>query len=139
MAALPEWVVTAASLLLSLLAVLLMAQAARWFGLGSGYERIRDEAHAIALAEEAECGFDGSAADVDAAGYGAIVRNDRGGMMLVRAHGNRHAARRIDAGFTARLDRNRLMLASGERSFGSVELDFGSRAGVIASRLRTVL
>lgn len=139
MPAVPDWVWTGAPLLLSLIAVLGMAQAARWFGLGSDYERIRDEAHAIQLAEEAECGFDGIAADVDAAGFGAIVRNDRGGMMLVRAHGNRHAARRIDAAFVARLDRNRLVLASGESSFGTVELDFGKRAGVIASRLREVL
>ncbi len=136
---LPDWALLVAPLLLSLVAVLLMARAARWFGLGSDYERIRDEAHAIALAEEAECGFEGVAADVDAAGYGAIVRNAAGAMMLVRAHGNRHAARRIDAGFTARLDRNRLMLLSPERAFGPVELDFGPRTAVIASRLRTVL
>ncbi len=139
MAPLDTWLVALAPLVISLAAVLLMARAARWFDLGSKYQPIRDDAHAIALAEAAECGFDGIAADVDAAGYGAIVRNASGAMMLVRAHGNRHAARRIDARFTARLDRNRLMLASGERGFGPVELDFGARAAVIASRLRTVL
>lgn len=122
----------------SLLAIFAIVWLVRRFGLGSGYERIRDEAHAIAIAEEAECGFDGIAADIDAAGYGAIVRNVAGAMMLIRVHGNRFAARRIDAGFTARLDRNRLWLQSGERTFGAVELDFGKRAGVIASRLRTV-
>lgn len=139
MPVLPAWALVVAPLLLSLVAVLLMARAARWFDLGTSYERIRDEAHAIALAEEAECGFEGVAADVDAAGYGAIVRNASGAFMLVRAHGNRHAARRIDANFTARLDRNRLMLVSPERAFGPVEFDFGPRTAVIASRLRTVL
>lgn len=135
----PAWLAILLPILGSLVAVLLLAKTARWMGLGATHEQIVDEAHAIALAEEAECGFDGVSADVDAAGYGAIVRNAAGAMMLVRAHGNRFAARRIDPGFTARLDRNRLWLQSGERSFGAVELDFGNRAGVIASRLREVL
>lgn len=138
MATLPGWVMLAIKFGSSLLAIVAIAWLVRRMGLGTAHERIRDEAHAIELAEEAECGFDGVAADVDAAGYGAIVRNAAGAMMLVRAHGNRFAARRIDTGFTARLDRNRLWLHSGERTFGSVELDFGSRAGVIASRLRMV-
>jgi hypothetical protein len=138
MATLPTWVMLAVKFGGSLLAIVAIAWLVRRMGLGTGHERIRDEAHAIELAEEAECGFDGVAADVDAAGYGAIVRNAAGAMMLVRAHGNRFAARRIDTGFTAKLDRNHLWLQSGERTFGSVELDFGSRAGVIASRLRTV-
>lgn len=139
----PDWLSEAipvvAPLIGSLVAVLLLAQVARWMGLGATHDRIRDEAHAIALAEEAECGFDGVAADVDAAGYGAIVRNAAGAMMLIRAHGNRFAARRIDMGFTARLDRNRLWLQSPEQTFGAVELDFGPRAATIASRLRDVL
>lgn len=138
MEAMPAWAFLAMKFAGSLLAVLGIAWLVRRMELGTDYERIRDDAHAIALAEEAECGFGGVAADVDAAGYGAIVRNAEGRMMLVRVHGNRFAARRIDTSFTARLDRNRLWLQSGERSFGSVELDFGSRAGVIASRLRTV-
>jgi hypothetical protein len=135
----PDWLALILPLLGSFVAVILLARVARWMGLGVTHERIVDEAHAIALAEEAECGFDGIAADVDAAGYGALVRNATGATMLVRAHGNRFAARRVDASFTARLDRNRLWLHSGERAFGSVELDFGARAGVIASRLRGVL
>jgi hypothetical protein len=138
MAALVDWGLLAAKFGGSLLAILAIVWLVRRLGLGTTYERIKDEDHAIALAEEAECGFAGVAADVDAAGYGAIVRNAAGAMMLVRVHGNRFAARRIDASFDARLDRNRLWLQSGERSFGAVELDFGTRAGVIASRLRTV-
>lgn len=139
----PDWLSEAipvvAPLAGSLVAVLLLAQVARWMGLGATHERIRDVAHAIQLAEEAECGFDGVAADVDAAGYAALVRNPAGAVMLVRAHGNRFAARRVDDSFTARLDRNRLWLQSPERTFGEVELDFGPRAATIASRLREVL
>lgn len=123
----------------SLVAVLGMAAVAHWLRLGGGYERIRDEAHAIRLADEAECGFGGIAADVDAAGYGAIVRNAAGAQLLVRAHGNRFAARRIGPGWAARLDRRFLMLRSDERQFGDVTLDLGDRAGVAASRLRNVL
>jgi hypothetical protein len=131
--------VIAVRLIGSAIAIVALALIARWLGLGTKYERIRDEAHALALAEEAECGFGGIAADVDAAGYGAIVTNAAGAMMLVRAHGNRFAARRIGPGFSARLDRNRLWLAAEERTFGSVDLDFGKRAGTIAARLRQVL
>lgn len=120
----------------SLIAILLLARAAKWMGLGTEYRRIEDDAHAIRLANEADCGFDGIAADVDAAGYGAIVRNTGGAMMLVRVHGNRFVARRLDRSFNARLSRNRLHLSSPERAFGSVDLDFGEQAGVIASRMR---
>lgn len=137
----PELVALAPKLLTllgSLLAILLLARAARWMGLGTDYRRIRDEAHAIALAEEAECGFAGTAADVDAAGYGAIVRNAEGAMMLVRIHGNRYVARRLDRGWSTRLNRNRLELTSPERAFGHVDLDFGDQAGIIASRMRTL-
>lgn len=134
-----QQVALAATLAGSLAAVLLLARAARWMGLGARHERIRDETHAIALADEAEYGFDGLSAEVDAAGYGAIVTNAAGALMLIRAHGNRFAARRIDGSFHARLDRNRLILTSGERGFGTVELDFGRRAGIIATRLRAVL
>ena len=133
------WLVPVIQTGLSIIAVLGIVALTRWMGLGSGYERIRDERHAIALADEAECGFDGVAADVDAAGYGAIVRNRAGAMMLVRAHGNRFAARRITPAFVARLDRHRLWLDSGERRFGAVMLDFGPRAGTIAAGLRGVL
>ena len=133
------WLAPVVQTLLSVLAVLGIAGLTRWLGLGAGYERIRDEAHAIALADQAECGFDGVAADIDTAGFGAIVRNRAGAMMLVRAHGNRFVGRRITRDFTARLDRSRLWLDSGERRFGGVHLDFGQRAGAVAAGLRKVL
>ncbi len=123
----------------SLVSVLLLVQIARWMGLGAERVRIRDSSHAIALAEEAECGFDGVSAEVDQAGYGAIVTNAAGAMMLVRAHGNRFAARRITPDFEGHLDRGRLRLASPERHFGAVTLDFGARGGAIAASLRKAL
>ena len=120
----------------SLFAVMLVAATVKWMGLGQDRPRIRDAAHAMQLAEEAECGFAPVSADVDAAGFGALVRNADGATMLIRAHGVHFVARRIDASFLARLDRNRLMLKSAESAFGAVELDFGNRASIIASRLR---
>ena len=123
----------------SLVAILALAWLARWLGLGAGHDPIRNAAHAIELAEEAECGFGGTAAYVDAAGYGAIVSNAAGAQMLVRAHGRHFAARRIGPGFAARLDRRALTLTSDERRFGSVTLDLGDNAAQAASRLRTVL
>ncbi len=123
----------------SLVAILLLAWLARWLGLGAQHEPIRDAAHAMTLAEEAECGFGGVSADVDAAGYAALVTNAAGALLLVRAHGNRFAARRVGPGWHARLDRRTLELTADESSFGTVTLDLGDRAGAIAARLRGVL
>ncbi len=139
LAQIPGWVLVLLPTVVSLVAVLLVASTVQWMGLGQDRPRIRDAAHAMQLAEEAECGFAAVSADVDAAGFGALVRNASGATMLLRAHGVHFVARRIDHSFLARLDRNRLTLKSGEAAFGAVELDFGSRAATIVSRLREVL
>lgn len=123
----------------SIVAILAVFGLVRWLGLGSGHVRIRDGAHAIALAEEAECGFAGVRGDVDSAGYAALVTNAAGAVMLVRAHGNRFAARRIGPGWHARLNRRQLELSADERPFGTVTLELGDDAGAIAARLRGVL
>ncbi|MCU0729928.1 MAG: hypothetical protein MUF41_07550 [Sphingopyxis sp.] len=133
------WAGEVAMLALSLVAVLVVARAVRWLGLGSDYQRIADAAHAIRLAEEAECGFGGVEADVDTAGYAAIVRNAAGGMMLVRSHGNHFAARRLYPGVAARLDRERLIVDCGDARFGAVALDLGKRAPVVASSFRRLV
>jgi hypothetical protein len=123
----------------SIIAILLIAWLVRRMGLGASHTRIRDMDHAIALADEAECGFGGVTAAVDAAGYGALVTNAAGAVMLLRAHGNRFAARRIGPGWHARLDRRMLELSAAESSFGAVTLDLGEDAGAVAARLRGVL
>jgi hypothetical protein len=111
----------------------------RYMGFGATHTRIRDAGHAIALAEEAECGFAGVTAAVDTAGFGALVTNAAGAVMLVRAHGNRFAARRIGPGWHARLNRRMLELTAAESTFGTVTLDLGEEAGAVAARLRHVL
>jgi hypothetical protein len=119
----------------SLVAVFAVAWLVRRMRLG-GEARIRDAAHAIQLAEEAEVGFGGSEVALDRAGFAAIVRNAEGRQMLVRAHGVQFAARAMDAGFSGRLDKDMLTLTPPEQTFGSVTLMLGKDAGMWASRMR---
>ena len=121
----------------SLVAVLFIAWLVGKIGLGSD-PRIADAAHAIRLAEEAEAGFNGADVARDRAGFAALVRNGEGRLLLVRAHGNHFAARRVDASVVARLDKNFLILTTPERTFGSVTLQLGKEAGMWASRMREI-
>ena len=121
----------------SLVAVLFVAWLVKRMGLGAD-PRIADAAHAIRLADEAETGFGGVEVARDRAGFAAIVRNAAGQMMLVRAHGNHFAARPVDAGVVARLDKNFLVLTTPDRTFGSVTLQLGKEAGMWASRMREI-
>lgn len=124
-------------LALSLIAVFAVAWLVRGMKLG-GEARIRDAAHALQLADEAEVGFGGTDVALDRAGFAAIVRNADGRQLLIRAHGVQFAAREIDARFTGRLDKDYLTLTAPERTFGSVTLRLGKDAGLWASRLREV-
>ena len=127
--------IEAIKLALSLLAVFAVAWLVQRMKLG-GEARIRDAAHAIQLAEEAEVGFGGTEVGLDRAGYAALVRNAVGRQLLIRAHGVQFAARAVDAGFSGRLDKDFLTLTAPERSFGSVTLRLGKDAGLWASRMR---
>lgn len=129
---------TAAELIqtgVSLVAVLFVAWLVKTIGLGAD-PRIADADHAIRLAEEAEAGFGGVEVARDRAGFAALVRNGEGRLLLVRAHGNHFAARPVDAGVVARLDKNFLVLTTPDRTFGSVTLQLGKEAGMWASRMR---
>lgn len=108
---------------------------ARLLGLGVD-ARIAGEDHAIALSEEAHCGFDAVAVIVDRGGYAALLRNANGRHMLIRAHGNHFVSRFLDPPFEARLDRRMLTLSFPDRMFGSVTLDLGDQAPIWASGLR---
>jgi hypothetical protein len=126
-----------AKLAASLVAVFAVAWLVKGMKLG-GEARIRDAAHAIQLAEEAEVGFGGTDVALDKAGFAAIVRNQDGRQLLVRAHGVQFAAREISADFTGRLDKNFLTLIAPEKTFGSVTLHLGRDAGLWASRMRDI-
>ena len=133
-----DWQVEALKLAGSLLAVFGVAWLVKGMKLG-GEVRIRDAAHAIRLAEEAEVGFGGVDVGLDRAGFAALVRNAAGRQMLVRAHGVQFAARVVDTHFTGRLDKEFLTLTAPERTFGSVTLRLGKDAGLWASRMREIV
>lgn len=133
-----DWQVEVLKLAASLLAVYAVAWLVGKMRLG-GEARIRDAAHAIQLAEEAEVGFGGIDVGLDRAGYSALVRNADGRQMLIRAHGVQFAARAVDAGFTGRLDKDFLTLTAPEKTFGSVTLRLGKDAGLWASRMREIV
>ncbi|MFN5824411.1 MAG: hypothetical protein ACK44T_10350, partial [Sphingomonadales bacterium] len=58
----------------SLISILFVAWMVRRMGLG-GDMRIRDEAHASELAEQALCGFEAVDIAIDRAGIGALLRD----------------------------------------------------------------
>lgn len=128
-------IVQIAQLAGSLLAIVFLAWLARWLGLG-GDVRLRSEDHARELADDAVFGFDAVDVVLDRAGIGALLRDARGRVMLLRRHGVHFAARLLDSHAGIRLDRNFLTIATPERSFGSVTLDLGAKAQIWAGSLR---
>lgn len=82
----------AVQLLLSLIAVVGVAALVRAMGLGTP-QPIRDAAHAMQLAEDAEPDFVAVAATVAADGCSAHVTGSDGRSVLVRQHGNHFAVR----------------------------------------------
>jgi hypothetical protein len=119
----------------SLLAILALALVAWKLRLG-GDLRIRDEAHARELADEALCGFEPQDLAIDRAGYGALLRDGDGRIMLLKRHGAHFACRLLDSHVHSRLDRNFLTVATADRRFGSVTLDLGEQAQYWAASLR---
>lgn len=119
----------------SLVAIVALAWLAHRLGLG-GDLRIADEDHARALADEAICGFDPVDIAIDRAGMGALLRDARGRVLLLRRHGTHFASRLIDSYAHARLDRNFLTLATTDARFGSVTFDLGQKAPEWAASLR---
>lgn len=119
----------------SLIAVLLVFVLVRALGMGNDV-RIADEAEARALAEEARCGFDPVEVALDRARIGALLRNSKGEVMLIRRHGARFAARVLSTHAGARLDRGFLTLSTDDPHFGSITLDLGERAQIWAASLR---
>ncbi len=119
----------------SLVAILLLAWSCQKLRLGEDV-RIAGEGHARELAEAAICGFTPTEMVLDRAGIGALLRDDRGRVLLLRRHGAHFAARLLDSHANARLDRNLLTIGTGEKAFGMITLDLGDRAQIWASSLR---
>lgn len=119
----------------SLLAIFALAGLAWKLRLG-GDLRIRDEAHARELAEEAVYGFDAADVAIDRAGHATLLRDANGRVLLLRRHGAHFAARLLTGHAHARLDRHQLVVGTAERRFGEVTLDLGSQAQYWAASLR---
>lgn len=119
----------------SLIAILAVWALARWMQLG-GDVRIADEDHARELAEAALCGFEPIAVGLDRARIGAVLRDARGRVMVLRRHGSHFVGRLLTSRQGVRLDRNFLVISTGERNFGTVTLDLGAEAQAWAASLR---
>ena len=118
----------------SLIAILALAWLARRLGLG-GDRRIDSETDALALAEEAMCGFDGEEVAIDRNGTAALVRDRADRILLLRRHGAHFASRLLDRNAEVRLDADTLTFATSDRQFGDVSLDLGPAAREWAKRL----
>lgn len=130
----PLWI-EIAKLAGSIVAILFLAWLARRMGLG-GDVRIRDEAHARMLAEEAICGFEPVSVVLDKAKVAALLKDASGRHMLIRRHGAQWAARILDGHSTTRLDQNFLTIGTAEKTFGKVTLNLGGDAQNWAAGLR---
>jgi hypothetical protein len=119
----------------SLGAVSFLAFVAYQFGLG-GDVRIRDEEQARTLADDAVCGFQTVDVALDRAGIGALLRDTQGRVLLLRRHGSHFVSRILDSHVGTRLDHNFLIIATGDRQFGTITLDLGAKAQIWAASLR---
>ena len=122
----------------SLVAIIFVSWLVRRIGLGRA-ARVTSKEQAIAIADSVICGFNGTEAALDRAGYGALVRNAAGQQMLIRAHGNFFVGRLIDTSFSGRLSQTSLTLESTDRRFGATTLDLGKDAQNWTARLRELL
>ena len=119
----------------SLLAILALAWLALKLGLG-GDPRIRSEEEARRIADEAVSGFEPVDIALDRAGYGALLRDASGRILMLRRHGSHFAGRVLERRPVARLDQNLLIIEPEDRQFGTVILDLGKNAQVWAASLR---
>jgi hypothetical protein len=119
----------------SIAAILALAWLTRRLGLG-GDVRIRDEAQARRLANEAVYGFEPVAVALDRAGIGALLKDRHGRQMLLRRHGAMWVGRLLDGKVEARLDQGFLTIGTGEKTFGAITLQLGEAAQVWAAGLR---
>jgi hypothetical protein len=126
--------VNGALLIGSLIAVLLLAWAAKLMGLGGDVRLDRGAALNIAQGE----GFQPVDLALDRAGMAAIVRDAAGRHMLIRRHGVNFVTRMLHQPLDARLDQKFLTIGTGEPMFGRITLDLGDAASVWAAGLRRV-
>jgi hypothetical protein len=104
----------------SIAAILVLAAIAWGLKLGGG--TIAGEAQAMADAEAILSGFDAERAVVAADRKAAIVHGRDGSVALLKIHGSMVAGRRLNPPLDIRPGPEGLIVASGEKRFGSVLL-----------------
>ncbi len=125
----------AIQLAVSVALILAVTKLAHYLGLGADV-RLRNEAEARELARSALCGFEPAELVLDRAGIGALARDTKGRVLLLKRHGAHFAGRLLDSHASTRLDRNFLTIGSGERRFEPITLDLGEQAQIWAASLR---
>lgn len=105
----------------SLVAIFVLAGLAWKLGLGAP-PRLKSEAEARIAADQVVSGFEPTRIALDADGSGAIMSDDAGRIMVVRRHGSHFAGRILTPVASAAVDGEALLIATGEKRFGSVRL-----------------
>lgn len=118
----------------SLIAITLLVLLSRWLGLG-GAARLRDEAEAREIAEDAICGFGPREVVLDAKGRGALLVGASGRIMLLAPHGSKFSARLLDWNCRTKVTGDTLAVDTGETNFPTVRLELGQQIGAWAPRL----
>ena len=105
----------------SLVAILALAGVAYWLKLGPT-PRLTDEAEARRAADEAISGFIPVEIALDRTGAGALMRDARGRILLLRAHGTHFAGRILTSAAQARVEGDMLVIDTAERRYGNARL-----------------
>jgi len=111
----------------SLAAVLVMAGVAAMLKLGGDARLDREEALALAAAQN----FEVADMAIDRAGLAALARDRADRFLLIRRHGAHFVALPLRTPLDARLDHRFLTL-------GRITLDLGDQAGIWAANLRRI-
>lgn len=118
----------------SLAAILVLAGIAWMLKLGR-CTRIESAQHAMALAHDADSGFDAVDAAVSRDGACAIMADAAGRIMVLRSHGAQFAGRVLEPGTATRIDGESLTVTPADQRYGPVTLDLGEHAQAWARRI----
>lgn len=105
----------------SLLAIFALTGLAMWLGLG-GTPKLEAEADLERATSQVADGFEVKSYALDRSGIAAIAEDEDNQVMIIKRHGNRFAGRILDRRAGAKVDGDILSIDSGERHFGTVQL-----------------
>ena len=116
----------------SLIGIFLLAGLAYWLRLGPQPKLPSEDAARVA-ADQAVSGFDPVAIGLDREGHGAILRDAEGRLLVLRPHGSKFAGRVLTLEATVSAQGDRLVVDSGERSYGVVTLALDNVAAWVSA------